>query len=222
MTKEAESVEAVPSEGGYSHIGLMTAPAQQRLFEHPRASPVDGLTYVPEAVNEADERGLVMYLDTLDFQHFAYRGFTGNRRTVSFGWRYDFNGGGFQEAAPLPEPLVSVRAQVASALGQPPQAFEQCSVIEYTPGAGIGWHKDRPQFGKVAGLSLLAPCRFRLRRKRGAGFERVSVLLEPRSAYLLDGDARHLWHHSIPVLDALRYSVTFRTLSSAGESLVNR
>jgi len=83
-------------------------------------------------------------------------------------------------------------------------------VTEYSPGAGIGWHKDRPEFEEVIGVSLLSPCLFRLRRKRGNGWERASIELQPRSAYLLSGSARTDWQHSIPPVDKLRYSVTFR------------
>ena len=82
---------------------------------------------------------------------------------------------------------------------------------EYAPGAGIGWHKDRPQFGETAGVSLLAEARLRLRRKEGPGWQRLSQLLKPRSAYQLSGDARHVWEHSIPPQEQLRYSITFRT-----------
>jgi alkylated DNA repair dioxygenase AlkB len=85
-------------------------------------------------------------------------------------------------------------------------------VTEYGPGAGIGWHRDKGVFGEIVGLSLLAPCVFRLRRAVGTRWERVNVVAEPRSAYLLSGAARTTWEHSIPAVDALRYSITFRTL----------
>lgn len=176
---------------------------------------VRGLTYVSDAVSAAHERDFVLFIQRLDLTPFAFRGFTGKRRTASFGWRYDFNGGGFQRALPLPDILQDARAIVAERIGEPEDAFEQCSVIEYKPGAGIGWHKDRPQFAKVAGLSLLAPCRFRFRREReGGGWAREALLLQPRSAYLIDGEARLQWQHSIPPLDRLRYSITFRTLAA--------
>ena len=202
----------------------MGASAQHSLFEAPRpATPVAGLTYLSDAVSSAAEAALRRFVETLGFKPFAFRGFDANRRTVSFGWRYDFNGGGFQRAQPLPAELEQIRARVAERLGVSAQAFEQCSVIEYKPGAGIGWHRDRPQFGKGAGLSLLAPCRFRFRRADETdGWERASLQLEPRSIYLMEGDVRNVWQHSIPPLDRLRHSVTFRTFSPLGESLVNR
>jgi alkylated DNA repair dioxygenase AlkB len=62
------------------------------------------------------------------------------------------------------------------------------------------------------GVSLLAPCSFRFRRKAGETWDRASLPAEPRSAYLLSGPARTVWEHSIPALDRLRYSITLRTL----------
>jgi alkylated DNA repair dioxygenase AlkB len=88
-------------------------------------------------------------------------------------------------------------------------------ILEYAAGAAIGWHRDKPVFGDVIGVSLLTPCRFRLRRKTGARWERASLILSPRSAYLLRGPSRTEWEHSIPAVDALRYSITFRSLAGA-------
>jgi alkylated DNA repair dioxygenase AlkB len=95
-----------------------------------------------------------------------------------------------------------------------PAAFEHALVTEYAPGAGIGWHRDRPVFDDIVGISLGAPCRFRLRRKHGASWERAAIELAPRSAYLLRGPVRREWEHSIPPLDRLRYSVTFRSVKT--------
>jgi alkylated DNA repair dioxygenase AlkB len=93
-----------------------------------------------------------------------------------------------------------------------PEALQQALVTEYSPGAGIGWHRDKPVFGQGVGISLLAPCVFRFRRAAGEKWERVNLVTAPRSAYLLSGPARSVWEHSIPPVSALRYSITFRTL----------
>ncbi|WP_354081155.1 alpha-ketoglutarate-dependent dioxygenase AlkB [Bradyrhizobium sp. S3.5.5] len=85
-------------------------------------------------------------------------------------------------------------------------------------GAGIGWHKDRPVFGDVAGISLLSSCTFRLRRRTAKSFERSTLVAEPRSVYLLRGPSRTEWQHSIPGVESLRYSVTFRNVLEGGES----
>jgi alkylated DNA repair dioxygenase AlkB len=201
----------------------MALSTQPTLFEPLPDSNLNGLTYVEGAIDAERERELARFIETLDVKPFAFRGFAGHRRTISFGWRYDFNGGGFSRAESLPAAIQDTRSLVAEALNEDAYAFEQCSVIEYAPGAGIGWHKDRPHFGKVAGLSLLSPCRMRFRRERKeGGWDRRAIELQPRSAYLLDGEARQHWRHSIPPLVSLRYSVTFRSLSPLGSSLVNR
>jgi alkylated DNA repair dioxygenase AlkB len=93
-----------------------------------------------------------------------------------------------------------------------PAAFQHVLVTEYGPGAGIGWHRDKAVFGQVVGVSLLAPCFLRFRKKVNTKWDRVNVLTEPRSAYHLTGPARAEWEHSILRVDALRYSITFRTM----------
>ncbi|CAN7620626.1 alpha-ketoglutarate-dependent dioxygenase AlkB [Phenylobacterium sp. LjRoot164] len=189
---------------------------QPSLFDLPQASPPElppGLRYQPEVVTAGQERALRAEIERLPFAPFEFQGYLGHRRVVSFGWRYNFSRRRLERAAPIPDFLLSLRDDVARFTGHGPEAFEQALVLEYRPGAGIGWHRDRPQFGDVAGVSLLAPCPFRLRRRRGAGWDRATLQAAPRSAYLLSGAARSEWEHSIPPVTALRYSVTFRTMS---------
>jgi alkylated DNA repair dioxygenase AlkB len=189
---------------------------QSELFESAPDLP-EGMRYEREAISADEERVLLDKLPALPFKEFEFHGFLGKRRTVSFGWHYDFNGGGLKQAGELPDFLSPVRERAAAFAGIDACALEHALIIEYKAGAGIGWHRDRPQFGNVIGLSLLAPCSFRLRRKIGAKWERRSLTAEPRSAYLLTGGSRTEWEHSIPPLDALRYSVTFRTLRHGNE-----
>jgi alkylated DNA repair dioxygenase AlkB len=173
------------------------------------------MRYATDLISAREERALIQNLRGLPFKQFEFHGFLGKRRTVSFGWHYDFNGGGLKRAGELPGFLTPVRKRAAEFAGLTPSALEHALVMEYKPGAGIGWHRDRPQFGDVIGISLLAPCTFRLRLKAGPAWERRSLTAEPRSAYLLRGASRTEWEHSIPPLETLRYSVTFRTLRKA-------
>ena len=146
----------------------------------------------------------------LPFRAFEFHGFEGKRRVVSFGWRYDFSDAKLHRTEPIPEFLLPVREKAAGFAGIDAAAFENLLVTQYEPGAPIGWHKDRAVFADVAGVSLLAPCTFRFRRKAGAKWERASLVLARRSAYLLAGPARSEWEHSIPAVERLRYSLTFR------------
>jgi alkylated DNA repair dioxygenase AlkB len=185
---------------------------QGDLFEREIELP-QGMRYAAELIAADEEQALLTELRALPFKEFEFHGFLGKRRTVSFGWRYDFNGGGLQEAGDIPPFLLPVRQRAAHFAGLEAASLEHALLIEYAPGAGIGWHKDRPTFDDVIGISLLSPCTFRLRRKAGARWERRSFTAEPRSAYLLRGPSRTEWEHSIPPLETLRYSITFRSMS---------
>jgi alkylated DNA repair dioxygenase AlkB len=172
----------------------------------------EGFRYQRDMVRAEEERGIVAELEKLEFAPFDFHGFLGRRRVTSFGWRYDFGGGGLKQAEPLPAFLVKLRDKAAAVFGLRSRDLEQVLLTQYPPGATIGWHKDRSVFGDVIGISFLSPCSFRFRRKSGKGWERRSLILEPRSAYLLQSAARLEWEHSIPAVEALRYSVTFRSL----------
>ena len=184
---------------------------QPDFFGTPPSLP-EGLRYRAELISAAEEAGLRARFEALPFQQFEFHGFLGKRRVVSYGWRYDFNEGGLKPTDPIPEFLLSVRGRAAAFAARPQDDFQQALVTEYSPGATIGWHRDRSVFGDVVGISLLAPWTFRLRRKAGSKWERASLIAEPRSAYLLSGPSRTEWEHSIPALEELRYSITFRTM----------
>jgi alkylated DNA repair dioxygenase AlkB len=172
----------------------------------------EGFRYQPEVVSSAAELALLDHLRALPFREFEFHGHVGRRRVVSYGWRYDFAAEALRPADPLPPWLDALRAAAAAFAGTAPERLAQALVTEYAAGAAIGWHRDKAVFGDVVGVSLLAPCVFRLRRRAGATWDRVSLPAEPRSAYLLSGPARTAWEHSIPAVAALRYSVTFRSL----------
>jgi alkylated DNA repair dioxygenase AlkB len=194
-----------------SPVRSAAARGQPSLFDDAPALP-EGLAYVDDLITPAEEQALVARFSDLPFKPYEFRGFLGNRRTVSFGWRYDHNRMQLDPAHEIPPFLLELRARAAAFAGMPPDALHQAMVTEYAPGAGIGWHRDRPEFGEVLGVSFLTPCVFRLRRRQGAGWERASFTAEPRSAYVLRGPARSEWQHSIAPMDRLRYSVTFRNL----------
>ena len=144
---------------------------------------------------------------------FRFHGWLGKRVTASYGWRYDFDDASFTPAEAIPDWLLSVRARAARFANLQPDELVQALLIRYDPGAGIGWHRDRPVFEHILGISLGAPATMRFRRRRGAGFDRVSALLGPRSIYHLTGEARHEWEHSISAMEVTRWSITFRSLS---------
>ncbi len=184
---------------------------QPDLFDAAPDLP-QGFVYRPEFISPEEERDLVGGLADLPFKEFEFQGYTGKRRVVSFGWQYVFDGSGLRKADDMPAFLLPLRARAAAFAGMAAEDLQHVLLTEYGPGAAIGWHKDRSVFGRTVGISLLSPCRFRFRRKSGAKWERASLIAHPRSAYLLAGASRSDWEHSIPAVESLRYSITFRNL----------
>ena len=189
------------------------------LFDEPLLA---GLDYRDGVITAAEEAALIDHLGALDLAPFRFHGWTGNRKTASFGWRYDFDDASFTPADPLPDWLLPLRDKAAALAGAAPDNFVHVLLARYDPGAGIGWHRDRPVFEQVVGVSLHTPARLRFRRRTATGFDRASLDVAPRSAYLLSGEARHAWEHSIAPGDRLRFSITFRTLSGLGRRKAQR
>lgn len=190
---------------------------QLSLFE-PQSKPVaapfmpGGFRYAPDIIDAAEEARLIAACADLPFKEFEFHGFLGKRRVVSFGTRYDFNDGSLHKAEPMPAFLLPLRERAAVFAGLEADRLAHALVTEYRPGTAIGWHRDRPHYDDVVGVSLVSPCTFRLRKKLSGGWERAALRLDPRSIYLMRGPSREEWEHSIPAVDELRYSVTFRSL----------
>jgi alkylated DNA repair protein (DNA oxidative demethylase) len=211
---------------------------QPGLFEPEAPARPEGLVYRRGLIAPAQEAALAARMADLPFAPFRFHGFEGRRRTISFGYHYAFDGSGLRRADPIPEWLRDARELAGALAGLPGEAFEHVLLVEYAPGAGIGWHRDRPVFGDVVGISLLAPARLRFRRKAllsevegpvlsgveghvpsgvGTTWQRAALQVEPGSAYLLRGPARSGWEHSIPPMTERRYSITLRTLKASDQ-----
>lgn len=174
--------------------------------------PPEGFIFRPEVMPRDEEMDLAAHIKTLPLKEFEFKGYIGKRRVISYGWHYDFGSYELQKTYEMLEFLMPLRSRAAAFGGLSPTTLVHALITEYRPGTPIGWHRDRPVFGTVIGLSLLSPCTLRFRRKMGTKWERYEQVLDRRSAYMLTGEARENWEHSIPDVDELRYSVTFRTL----------
>lgn len=186
------------------------------------APVITGLKYEADLLCKEDELRLLQHLAELDLAPFRFHGWIGNRKTQSFGWRYDFEDASFSPDVPIPDWLCPLREQAAAFAGVPSDAFAHVLLARYDPGAGIGWHRDRDVFDQVLGISLNTPATLRFRQRRNGGFRRANIEVEPRSAYLLSGEARWDWEHRIAPGDDLRFSITFRTLSAKGRRIAGQ
>jgi alkylated DNA repair dioxygenase AlkB len=187
------------------------------LFEVSAKFP-DGFIYHENFIAEAEEHELIREIQKLPLTPFKYYQFTGKRRTASFGWQYEFGKSEITTAPEMPAFLLPVRTRAGNFFNIAPDSLIQSSIIEYSTGSPIGWHRDIPHFGVVVGISLGAACRMKFRkynRTRSKTLNRdeiLSIELQPRSIYLMSGPSRESWQHSIPPVKELRYAIMMRTL----------
>lgn len=193
---------------------------QGDLFGHkPEPAGPAGFDYRADILSTAEQSIAVEQLQRLGFRPYEHGGYQGFRHIAAFGRRHDLAQGRMGATDPWPDFMLDLLRRIARRVGADEGVFVQALVNRYAPGAGIGWHRDRPVYGEILGVSFLAPCLMRLRRREEAGWRRDAVLLDPGSVYRLSGEARRDWEHSISPMTALRYSITFRTLASPTASV---
>ena len=190
---------------------------QAELFETPQQLP-HGLLYQPEFITRGEEETLLAAIEPLPFREARFQEYFAKRRVVHFhpagaGVAYDQNDDDTFSSGPLPPFLVDLQQKVAKWLAIDPTTFIHALVSEYRPGTPIGWHRDKPVYGVVVGLSLAGRGRMRFRPLDPRAPRNAMVLLElePRSVYVMQGPIRWQWQHSMLPTNALRYSITFRT-----------
>jgi alkylated DNA repair dioxygenase AlkB len=182
---------------------------QLALFPEDRP---DGLQYAAEFVSPLLERELIGRISALPLQPFQFGVFEGKRRVASFGFRYDYTLQRLQPAEPIPDWLRPLIEKV-EAYGGPSTQIAQVLCTEYEVGVGIGWHRDKRHFDRIFGLSMGSSCKFRFRRAADEKWQRYTLEAAPRSLYMMSGESREVWEHSIPAVEAKRYSITFRTMA---------
>lgn len=175
-----------------------------------------GLTYRPELISAHEEQRLLRVMEDLRWDPIVMHGRTARRRARHFGLGYDYQQRTPLPGDPIPDWLLPMRERAAALGGHQPEELVEILVQQYPPGAAIGWHRDAPAFETVIGLSLQGASRMRFQRGTGEQRRVWEMQLEPRSGYVLSGQARWSWEHSIPPIEELRYSITFRSLRSSG------
>jgi alkylated DNA repair dioxygenase AlkB len=179
-----------------------------------------GFAYQADFLSEQEETALLAAIRGLCFRDFDFHGYTAKRRVLEYGLQYDFSTNKTSATQSFPDFLLPVRERAAQFARLDTGNLVEGIIIEYPPGAPIGWHRDAPQFGTVIGISLASAARMRFKpyvaakQKVAERVKPVSIDLEPRSIYVISGPARWRFQHSIPAVTELRYSITFRTLRS--------
>jgi alkylated DNA repair protein (DNA oxidative demethylase) len=189
-----------------------TTSHQPDLF--PLEGAPDGLMFEPEIMTATEEAAFLDVIKALPFGAFRMHGVDAKRRVVRFGSHYRAGSAAMTPPSDFPLSLEPLRARAATVAGIPTSVLSESLITEYAPGAGIGWHRDSPSFGIVAGLSFGGSCRMRFQRGEGEQRKTWTIALPPRSLYVLSGAAREEWQHSIPPVKEPRWSITFRTLKA--------
>jgi alkylated DNA repair dioxygenase AlkB len=179
------------------------------------------LKLAAEIMTREEEAALIALIEGSGLAYSSYD--PGNSRSsTSYGWKYDFLGDTFIPCAPMPGGFQAIAEAAAAFAGVEPADFAECLLNRYEPGAIIQPHFDKPCWEHVVGISLGSSATMVFRRETGGGWEEAPITLPPRSMYLLAGDTRHVWQHSLPPVPATRWSITFRTFSEEGTRLRER
>lgn len=174
-----------------------------------------GFLYVPQFLTKEEEQAICTAIAGIELHAFQFQGFEAKRKVASFGYDYSFEKGKLSAGQEIPAVFSPLIAKVASHISIDPGEFKELLITEYPPGSVINWHRDAPPFDIIAGISLASACRFRLRPhdKMKQGKKNIrSLTLERGSLYIMQGEARTEWQHSIAPVSKTRYSVTLRTL----------
>jgi alkylated DNA repair dioxygenase AlkB len=196
---------------------------QVSMFPDEDRSMPGGLRFVPDFLSAAEEEQLLWAIDSLTLTEARYKQYTARRRVASFGGKFDYITNELLPAPEIPRSLLPLRDRVAAWLSVEPELFAQMLVAQYQPGTPLGWHRDVPNFESIVGISLLGHARMKYRPyppPLGRSKETLQLDLPPRSAYVLEADARWKWQHSIAPTKELRYSISLRTLR--GSPLLHR
>src|SRR3954471_24245125 len=105
---------------------------QLGLFGATKLDLPEGFRYQPAVISHSEEAVLLEKFRDLPFKEFEFHGFTGKRRTVSFGWRYDFGEERLNKANDMPEFLLPIREAAANFAEVRARDLQHALVTEYS------------------------------------------------------------------------------------------
>ena len=188
--------------------------SQASLFDTEETAFPPGMRFETDWLGADEEAALIEAIGALELREARYKQYTARRRVASFGGKFDYDNNRLLPAPPIPPAFEPLRQRVARWLGVAPELFSQMLVAEYAPGTPLGWHRDVPDFESIVGVSLRGEGEMRFRPyppESARAADMRSLVLPPRSAYVLEGPARWQWQHSIVPTQVLRYSISLRT-----------
>jgi alkylated DNA repair dioxygenase AlkB len=174
-----------------------------------------GFHYYPGFLNEEEEEILLAEIKSFDLRQMKFHEFEAKRKVISFGKGWSFTEQALKEGDPIPPAFDFLTNKIAAKLNIETTSIAQFLITEYPVGSVINWHRDAPPFEMVAGVSLLSDCTFKLRphaKEKQGRKSTISMMVEKRSLYCMQGEAKTQWQHSTAPVSSIRYSLTFRTV----------
>ncbi len=175
----------------------------------------EGFNYYPGFITETEELQLVKTIKQFDLQNMKFHEYEAKRKVISFGSGWSFTEQQLKQGNPIPNEFDFLVEKIALKFSIPTTMIAQFLITEYPPGSVINWHRDAPPFDIIAGVSLLSDCSFKLRphdKEKQTRTATISLPVQKRSLYSMQGSAKTTWQHSTAPLKKVRYSLTFRTL----------
>jgi len=179
----------------------------------------EGFYYCPDFISPDEEKALISAIRKLPLHPLIFQGFEAKRKVKSYGYDYNFDTRQITTGEAIPDAFISLTDRIAESMSVPASEIAEILVTEYPPGSVINWHRDAPPFDRISGISLNSECCFRFRphdKSKQGRKNTLSLTVAPRSMYIIAGEARHDWEHSIKPVTETRYSITFRTLTKTG------
>ena len=193
---------------------LFAFPPMNTLFPTAPVLP-PGFLYDPDFISQKEEAALLEIIEGIEVHPFQVQGYEARRKVASFGYDWSFEKQQLSKGKEIPKAFDPLIEKLAARLALPKDHFAELLVTEYPVGAVINWHRDAPPFDLIAGISLLGDCVFRLRpyEKQTQGRRPIiSLPVQRRSLYVMQGTARTDWQHSTQPVKEVRYSITLRSL----------
>lgn len=185
------------------------------------SSLIPGLYYYNNCLSEAEEKQLIESLEK-DPNWFSVGNSDNSRKVLHYGFTYNYSSAGKLEEAPaFSETIQWLRSKIREIHPVPAELeLNQCIVNKYLPGQGIASHIDKTTFKNyICCVTIGSGATMEFTK----GDETVTLFTEPRSLYIMSGEARYDWKHGMrsrksDVVDGkkkireTRYSLTFRTV----------
>ena len=154
---------------------------------------MNGFHLFPQAINASFEKQIINIIET-DYRFM----------------RYLKTGKIFYQMSPeyYPDEWIEL-LRIIRDLHESCKDFDYSLQLKYDPGVSFSAHYDSKKRWDeyIVGVNLNSEAELYFTKK---DTKTVSIIIPPRSIYVLSGESRYEWRHGIKKVKDTRYSITFR------------